>query len=106
MTSRYSASQTIIELDDKYAASVALCAIGFYTAYTSYQNESYHVCVLAVFCTLIRFFALTRVFIADFKRICPSWGSWREGGKFLVTYPVVQFGLIFAFGMTLFGFAK
>ncbi|MBQ4788064.1 MULTISPECIES: hypothetical protein [Pectobacterium] len=106
MTTQFSASQKIIEMDDKYTASVALCAVGIYAAIKTYENDSYIACALVTFCTLVRAYALGNVVIADLQSFVPKSGSWYQRLKFLVMFIVIEFGLVFAFVLTLTGFLK
>ncbi|AOR58833.1 hypothetical protein [Pectobacterium parmentieri] len=106
MTTKLSASQKIIEMDDKYTASVALCAVGIYAAIKTYENESYVACALVILCTVIRACALGHVVIADLQSFVPKSSSWYQNIQLLLMLLVTEFGLILAFGLAFTGLFK
>ncbi|MEI7215253.1 hypothetical protein WCT97_21845 [Pectobacterium versatile] len=106
MTTKFAASKKIIEMDDKYTASVVLCAIGIYAAIKIYENESYAAFVLVALCTIARIYALSCTVIADLQNCVPESGSWYQRLKFLWMFIVIQFGLMFGFIVAFTGLFK
>ncbi|MEQ9948115.1 hypothetical protein [Pectobacterium aroidearum] len=106
MTTLLSASQKIIEMDDKYTASVALCAVGIYAAIKIYENESYIACVLVALCTIARIYALAYVVITDLQSFVPENRSWYQRIQLVMMFIINELGLILAFAAALTGLAK
>ncbi|MBN3207170.1 hypothetical protein [Pectobacterium brasiliense] len=106
MTTKFFASQKIIEMDNKYAASAALCAVGFYVAFKTYQNANYIASALVVLCTIVRFGALILVVIADLRSCLHQIGTRSQKVKLLMAFLVNELGLILAFGAALAGLDK
>lgn len=106
MTTQFSASQKIIEMDNKYAASAALCAVGFYVALKTYQNATYVAFALVILCTIARFGALIFVVITDLRSCLHQSKTRSQKVKLLMTFIINELGLILAFAAALTGLAK